>query len=126
MDTLICASSVVAMGGAIRAFDGRILDGLAFLPDEQYRLLLGWILAILYLFLGWQYVELIQAIDTPIIGISVAWIGHSWWLIERHLKSVDAQEHTYAWMGNHLLMSGIFFLLLWLERLFAQGPSFLS
>jgi hypothetical protein len=126
MDTLIYASSVVAMGGAIRAFDGRILNGMAFLPDEQYRLLLGWILGILYLFLSWQYVELIQAIDAPTIGISTAWIGHSWWLIERHLKSTDAQEHIYTWMGNHLLMSGVFFLLLWLERLFAQGPSFLG
>lgn len=121
MDTLIYGSYVVAVGGAIRAFDGRILNAMAFLPDDQYRLLLGWLLAVVYACLGWGYIELIHDFDPQAIGLSVAWIGLSWWLIEKHLKSPDAQDHTYAWTGNHLLLSGAFFLLLWLERAFTHG-----
>jgi len=124
MDTLIYGSYVVAIGGAIRAFDGRLLNGLALLPDEQYRLLLGWLLFVLYLCLGWGYMELIHDFDPPAIGISVAWIGMSWRLIKGHLESPDAQDHAYAWTGNHLLVSGAFFLLLWLERALVQGSPF--
>ncbi|MBC8123629.1 MAG: hypothetical protein H7Y22_17550 [Gemmatimonadaceae bacterium] len=124
MDTLIYGSYVVIFGGIIRAFDGRVLNGMAFLPDEQYRLLLSFLLGTLYLCLGWAYIELIQVIDAPSLGLSVAWIGLSWWLIEKHLKSPDAQDHAYAWTGNHLLLSGAFFLLLWLEKVMTQSHTF--
>ncbi len=121
METLIYGSYVVAIGGAIRAFDGRIINALALLPDDQYRPLLGWLLGVLYICLGWAYIELINVFDLPAIGISIAWIGLSWWLIEKHLKTPDAQDHTFAWTGNHLLLSGAFFMLLWLERTLTQG-----
>lgn len=124
MDTLIYGSYVVVFGGIIRAFDGRVLNGMAFLPNEQYRLLLSFLLGTLYLCLGWAYIELIQVIDAPSLGLSVAWIGLSWWLIEKHLKSPDAQDHAYAWTGNHLLLSGAFFLLLWLEKVMTQSHTF--
>ncbi|AGY58973.1 hypothetical protein [Gloeobacter kilaueensis] len=121
METLIYGSYVVAIGGAIRAVDGRFLNALALLPDDQYRPLIGWLLAVIYLCLGWAYIELVHVFDAPAIGISVGWIGMSWYLIDRHLKSPDAQDHAYAWVGNHLLLSGAFFLLLWLERSLIEG-----
>ncbi|BAC91950.1 hypothetical protein [Gloeobacter violaceus] len=121
METLIYGSYVVAIGGAIRAIDGRIINALALLPDDQYRPLLGWLLGVLYICLGWAFTELVHIFDAPVIGLSVAWIGLSWWLIDRHLKDPDAQEHAYAWTGRHLMLSGAFFLLLWLERSMIDG-----
>ncbi len=112
---LAYGSYMVALGGMVKFFDRRIFPVMAFLPEEVYRQLIGFLLVTLYLSFGWSYFDLANFLTWPMIALTVSWVGLCWWLISRHLGHPDAPEHTLSWLGNHLLLSGSFFLLFWAQ-----------
>lgn len=117
LDALAYSLSVMVMGVAVSFFDGRIFNGFALLPPEQYQFLVTLMLALLYLCFAWSYLDLIPLMNLPIMGLTVGWIGFSWYLVSRHLQSPEAQEHLFSWTANHLILTGSFFTLLAIEGL---------
>ncbi|WP_287129128.1 hypothetical protein [Candidatus Cyanaurora vandensis] len=117
MENLACTLAVLSLGGIVKYFDGRIVHGLGLLPQDDYFAVLGAILMILYLSLAWNYFGLAGNLDGPTVGLTVGWIGLSWYLIQRHLKHPDAPEHILDWTGNHLLLTGCFYSLLSIKTL---------
>ncbi|WP_218081426.1 hypothetical protein [Anthocerotibacter panamensis] len=118
MEGLACTLAVMSLGGMVKYFDGRILHGLGLLPEEDYFAILGILLAVLYLGLAWSYFGLAGTLDGPTLGLTIGWIGLSWFLIARHLRTPEAADHILAWTGNHLLLTGCFYSFLTIKALF--------
>jgi len=112
MENLACTLAVLSIGGMVKYFDGRILHGMGLLPPEEYFTVLGGLLGVLYLTLGWSFWELAGDWDLATMGLTTGWVGLSLYLTSRHLKHPDAPDHILDWTGNHLLLTGCFFSLL--------------
>ncbi len=117
MDGLVCTFAVITLGGMVKYFDGRIIHGMGLLPAEDYFTTLSIILTILYMSLAANYFDLAGILDRPTLALTIGWIGLSWWLIARHLRSPEAPEHILAWTGNHLLLAGCFYSLLQIKMI---------
>ncbi len=117
MDYLTCSLTIVALGGMVKYFDGRIVHGLSLLPKEEYLGFMGLTLAAIYLCLAINFSELLGIWDLPAVGLTVGWVGLSWCLMARHLRAPEGAEHIFEWTGNHLLLTGCFYSLLGIRML---------